>query len=143
MSDFVKKEKYQGVFEGSEVSFNREWGGHRFTDEECERLCNGEEIEIHDLVSKNTGKKYGVTGRLTHQTYKDHPFVGFERTGFASSDSVPSAFCGHTFTDDEVVALESGMELSLKGLVSKKGKVFDATLKFGEKEDGTKGIILC
>lgn len=142
MSDYVKKEKYSGMMDGEAVSFNREWGGHRFTDEECERLCNGEEIEVQGLISKKTGKPYGIRGRLTHQQYNGHDFVGFERTGFANNDSIPSSFCGHTFTDTEIAQLEDGLELSLTGLVSKQGNTFDATLKYGLKDDGRKGLIL-
>lgn len=141
MADYPKKEKYSGTLDGEPVSFNREWGGHRFTDEECERLCNGEEIEVQGLVSKKTGKPYGIKGRLTHQEYNGHPYVGFERTGFASNDSMPAEFCGHTFTDAERSQLEAGNEVSFTGLVSKAGKVFDATLKYGVKDDGRKGFI--
>ena len=81
-SQFPQKEKYQGTFKGKTVSFNRTWGGHRFTDDECEALCNGEEITITGLTSKS-GSTYGVKGKLKKQSFNGHPFYGFEKTDFA------------------------------------------------------------
>lgn len=141
MSDFANKEKYEGIFCGESVRFNRVWSGHRFTDDECERLCNGEEITVTGLVGKS-GKPYGVVGKLTHQTYNGHPFVGFERTGFANTPRIPDTFCGHDFTDREKLELEAGTEIYCDGLVSKKGSTFNAYISYGEKEDGSTGLIL-
>lgn len=79
-----QKEKYTGTWKKKQVSFNRVWGGHRFTDEECAALCRGESITVEHLQSKS-GSEYGVTGHLAKQIYKGHSFVGFERTGFLDS----------------------------------------------------------
>lgn len=137
----VEKEKFTGMWNGKAVSFTREWSGHRFTDEECEALCNGEEIEVLGLTSK-TGKTYGVTGKLTEQTYNGHKFIGFERTGFAgdSNQTAKADRCsgvwngenisfkrdwgGHHFTDEECEALLAGKEIEILGLVSKAGKPY-------------------
>lgn len=131
-----EKEKYEGVWNGKTVRFNREWSGHRFTDEECELLCSGAEITITGLVSKTTGNTYGVKGKLSNQEYNGAKFVGFERTGFADQfDGVPAAWCGHTFTDEEKRKLEAGEAIVCKGLKSKKtGKTFDATLEYSTAE---------
>ncbi|MGN0240262.1 MAG: DNA topoisomerase, partial [Candidatus Weimeria sp.] len=42
------KEKYTGTYKptGEEISFNVEWGGHRFTDEEITKLLDGSIIKI-------------------------------------------------------------------------------------------------
>lgn len=137
---FEKKEKYEGTWNGKSVKFTRTWGGHRFTDEECEALCNGDEIEVFGLKSK-AGKEYGVTGKLSEQSYNGHKFVGFERTGFANKPGVPNSWCKHEFTAEEKIQLEAGTAVHIEGAISKKGKVFDCDVIYGEREDGTKGII--
>lgn len=137
-----QKEKYTGVFGGSTVSFSRVWRGHRFTDEECEALCNGEDLQIFGLVSKkNPDKTYAVTGRLTHQTYNGNPFVGFEQMGYVNTPGVPSVWCKHTFTDDEIAMLEAGKSIELENCESKKGNIFSCSVSYGKKEDGSMGII--
>lgn len=138
---FEQKEKFTGTWNGKSVSFNRTWGGHRFTDEECEALCNGDEIEVWGLKSKKTGKEYGITGHLAEQTYNGHKFVGFERTGFANKEGVPDSWCTHEFTPHEKELLEDGGTVHIEGAVSKKGNVFDCDVIYGEREDGSKGII--
>lgn len=135
-----QKERATGVWNGKQVSFNREWGGHRFTDEEVDALLAGDEINILGLVSK-AGKTYGVKGKLSEQTYNGSKFVGFERTGFADSNSVQDSWCQHTFTADEKAQLEAGCTIHLDGCVSKKGNVFSCDVKFGETDRGGKGII--
>lgn len=136
-SSMAEKEKYEGKWNGKAVKFNREYAGHRFTDEECEALCNGKEIEVLGLISAKTGNTYGVKGKLSEQEYNGHKFVGFERTGFAdngSKDGVPSSWCGHKFTDDEIKSLESGCEIFVENLKSKKGSTFSANLKYDKDE---------
>lgn len=134
------KEKFTGVWNGANISFTREWGGHRFTDEECEALCNGEEIVVQGLISKS-GKPYGITGKLSKQHYNGHDFVGFERTGFANSDKVPDEWCQHKFTEDEKILLEQGKSVHIDGCVSKKGNVFSCDVTYGMTDRGNKGII--
>lgn len=76
------KEKYEGEFNGSHVSFTRVWGGHRFTDEECEKLCRGEEISFD---AGKDGKSWEVSGKLAEQTYNGHKFIGFLRNDVPAS----------------------------------------------------------
>ena len=138
--NITEKEKYEGKWNGKAVKFTRTWRGHRFTDEECEALCRGEEIEVLGLVAKS-GKTYGVVGKLTNQTYNEHKFVGFEQMGFANAQGVPDEWCGHKFTDEEKNSLEAGLEVYIEGCVSKKGNAFSCNVKYGERDNGTKGII--
>lgn len=136
-------ERCTGKWKGEEISFKREWRGHRFTDSECKDLLAGKEIQIFGLKSsKSPGKTYGVRGKLTTQTYKGHEFVGFESLGFASEDKVPDSWCKHKFTDDEKIMLESGKKITIEDAVSaKSGRVFSCDVSYGERDDGTKGII--
>lgn len=137
---FEEKEKYEGTWQGKPVKFTRTWGGHRFTDEECEALCNGDEIEVFGLKSK-AGKEYGIVGKLSEQTYNGHKFVGFERLGFANKQGVPDSWCKHEFTEEEKLQLEAGTKVHIEGAISKKGNVFSCDVIYGEREDGSKGII--
>lgn len=136
-----EKEKAEGIWSvtGQAVKFNRVYSGHRFTDNEVVQLLAGEEISIFGLISAKTGNPYGVTGKLTEQEFKGHKFVGFERTGFAndaSAGGVPKAWCGHTFTEEERQSLESGCEVFVNNLVSKKtGNTFSAKLTFDKNEN--------
>ena len=142
------KEKYSGTWNGKQVSFTREWSGHRFTDEECEKLLQGDEIEITDCVSSKTGKTFGVHGKLENQTFNGRKFVGFKSLGFLNSNGggngrkpgIPEVFCEHKFTEDELDALEAGKEIFVEGLVSKKQNVFKAYLSYGKKDDGRMGL---
>lgn len=141
---YPQKEKFEGTWKRKKVSVNRVYCGHRFTDEECKDLLAGKEIEILGLKSQSTGKEYGVRGKLSKQTYNGHEFVGFERLGFATggASSIPEKFCEHVFSEDEMALLEAGKPVAIEGFVSKKGSVFNAKIRYGEREDGRKGIII-
>lgn len=138
----VQKERVTGKWKRKEVTISREWSGHRFTDEELEKLFAGEEIEIFGLVSKSTGKTYGVRGKLANQEYNGRKFVGFERTGFASENKgIPDVWCQHKFTEDEKILLEQGKSVEIDGCVSKKGNVFSCKVHYGKNDRGQMGII--
>lgn len=137
---FPQKEKYEGIWNGREVSFSREYCSHRFTDEECEKLCAGETIEVSDFVSSKTGKKFAAVGKLEDQEYNGHNFVGFKPDFSAKTDSIPGQLCGHTFTAPELKALENGESVHIDGAVSKAGKKFNCDVTWGKKDDGTMGF---
>lgn len=143
------KEKYSGKWKGKQISFTREWSTHRFTDEECERLLNGEEIVIDDLVSQS-GKPYAIRGKLENQTYNGHKYVGFKNLGFVNNNSggdqripgFPMKFCEHEFTEDELDQIADGKEILVEGLVSKKQSVFSALISYGKTDRGTMGLVM-
>lgn len=131
--EFVKKEKYEGKWNGEDISFTRVWGGGRFTDDQCEALLRGEEVSLMGLTNKN-GAEYGVKGKLARQSYNGHEYVGFEKISFISPDVLPPIFLEHKFTDAERADLEAGKEIMIKGFKSKKtGKTFDAKTSFKKK----------
>ena len=74
--------KFYGTFQGrgknkgKEVGFKREWGGHKFTDAECEALLAGKEVSF-EAMSKS-GNPYTAKGKLAQQTYKGRKFWGFK-----------------------------------------------------------------
>lgn len=60
-----QKEYYEGYYENQPILFDRMFRGYRFTNEECQALCQGEWLEVHNL--QNGMVLYGVRGSL----YKD------------------------------------------------------------------------
>ena len=127
MAEFKQKEKYTGEYKGQTISFNREWSGHRFTDAECEALLKGNEIII-EAVSKKTGKKFSVAGKLGEGFYEGKAFISFQPD--FDKKIVPISFCGHVFSNKERKTLEDGKTLLLTDLKSKKGDDFTANLTF-------------
>lgn len=65
-------EMYQGVWKGIPVNFERVFRGYRFSDEECEALCQNEMIQVHGI--ERNGVKYSVIGSL-----KEDMFAGFSQ----------------------------------------------------------------
>lgn len=78
---YKKKEKVQGVWKDQEISFSRSFGGEEFTDDEINKLLNGESISI--TRKKKDGKSYTATGKLKEKTYKKKKFIGFDVEKFS------------------------------------------------------------
>lgn len=70
-------EYYSGRFHRKDIRFKRVWGGHRFTDQECEQLLSGEIISF-DAVSTKSGNTYTATGKLAKQEFNGREFYGFK-----------------------------------------------------------------
>ena len=64
-----------GTWQGKSVRFKRTWATHIFTDEEAEKLLNGEKITIGAANKK--GKPFSVSGSLAELEYKGHKYIGF------------------------------------------------------------------
>lgn len=137
-NNMENKEYYTGDWNGEkDIKFNRNFRGHRLTDQECEDLLAGKTIEILGLVAKS-GSTYGVNAKLNHLEYNGRKYIGVEQLGFVNSgntdqDGIPNSWCGHKFSDDEKKELKSGCEVFVEGLKGKSGKVFSAYLKYDEK----------
>ena len=131
MADFVQKEKYTGEFNGQTVSFNREWSGHKFTDAECEALLAGSEIII-EAVSKKTGNKFSVCGKLDQGMYNGKSFYAFQPD--FNKKIIPITLNGHVITNKEREALEKGKEILIQDFISKTNNQYAALVTFDEKE---------
>ena len=128
-----QKEKYSGIWNGREVRFNREVRGYRLTDDECERLLDGNLITLH--LTSRAGKPYSCSGILSDMEYNGHKYVGVEVL------FIPDHWGGHTFTDAEKKALAYGKEVLASDCISKRtGKKYSVRLSFGE-ENGQMRII--
>lgn len=136
MPEFVEKEKYQGLFNGKEVKFNRVWSNYRFSDEECEALLAGEEICIKP-TSKKTGKPYDCYGRLEEQMFTSNDGKQIKFYGFKPDfNRIPDQFNGHIFSEEEKKALKDGDTLYCVDLFSQKtGKNYSAYLRY-DKDKG-------
>lgn len=151
MMDSGEKEKCEGTWNGKDIKFNRTWSGHRFTDEECEKLLAGEEIEIE--ATSKAGKAFRVRGKLAEQTFNGRKFVGFEKTDFVGGSgggADDSDYCrgtwngreirfkknfrGHVFTDEECKALLAGESVEVRGLKAKSGGTYGVHGKLAEME---------
>lgn len=140
---YAKKEKCTGIWKGKQTSFNREFRQHRFTDEECKQLLDGEEITI-EAVSKD-GNKFKCKGVLAEQSFENEkkeliPFVGFKITGFVDTPrqkgEVPYKWCDHVFTAEERKKLAEGGSVTNKKFYSKnKGSFFEATIRWVADRD--------
>lgn len=134
MADMEQAERFEGTWAvtGEDVRPKRVWSGHRFTDEECEKLLAGEEITI-EATSAKTGKAFKCKGKLANLEYNGNAYVGFDRTEFVN-DGVPNSWCNYKFTDDEKKDLEAGKTVTSSKFVGKSGKAFKAKVKWDPKE---------
>lgn len=132
--EYIQKEKTEeDVYAptGEKISFNRSWGGHRFTDEEVALLFAGERISFK-AISSTSGKTYTAMGMLGKRKYKGK---GKEFWGFQLDErEFPDSYLGHTFTEEERDILLNGKrghdKIRVEDFISKKGKRFAATVSF-------------
>lgn len=133
------KEKVSGNWDGREVSFKRIWGGYRFTDEEVQKLLNGETVAFQ--MKNKDGDICDVTGRLADLVYNGQKYVGFDKLTFVNTNPEKQrkeedyytgifkkkeirfhrVFGGYRFTDEECQRLLAGEEIEVHDLQGKKG----------------------
>lgn len=131
-------ERCIGTWNGTNVSFKREWGGHRFSDDECSALLAGGKISFE--ATTKDGNNYTVTGGLAEQEYQGKKYIGFKADASqaaASPDrysgvwngenvSFKRIWSGHTFTDDECQRLCAGEVITIEAISSKTGQPYTA-----------------
>lgn len=144
-----QKEKATITFNGVPSAISREWGGHRFTDDEVDTLAKGEAITF---TFTKDGRELQVTGALAEQEYKGKSFIGFKPSSFHDPNrvekekfeatapdgrnvSVTREWGGHRFTDEEVKALVNGETITF--IIHKNGD--DVTVKGSLAEQEYKG----
>lgn len=66
-----QKEYFEGFYQDKMILIDRNFRGHRLSDEECQALCMGEWIEIHNLSMNAVA--YGVRGKLERDFLTKHP----------------------------------------------------------------------
>jgi DNA topoisomerase-3 len=137
----VRKERAQGAWTktGETVAFAREWGGHRFTDDEVARLLAGETIDFS--AKSTTGRTYEVFGQLAEGSFKGRKYVGFQKLGFGRRDAdgnalPPASWCHYSFTQEEIDRLMAGEGVESSDFVSAKGNRFQCKVFFREEKRG-------
>ena len=135
----AQKERAKGTWGTREVAFAREWGGHRFSDEEVGKLLAGETIDFR--ATSQQGKTYDVFGKLGEGTFKGKKFVGFQKLGFGRRDASgevlpPKEWCKHVFTSTEIQKLAAGEAIEASDFVSSRGNTFACKVSFKEEKKG-------
>lgn len=129
-----QREKAGGTYvpTGQEVSFNADWGGHKFTPDEISSLLNGDMIEI-TAISKKDGSEHQVKGALKEQEYKGHKFWGFKMDDSCPPDKYEGLYKGrkkirfkktwggHEFTLEEAEKLLNGDTIEITAISKKDG----------------------
>lgn len=135
MTDEVK-EKVSGIFAptGEEVTFNRQWSTHTFTDEEVDELLSGGVVQF--TANGQTGE-YLVAGRLGEGRFpgkdgKEVTFFGFQKDNSLVRDpnkaygnwkgqdiSFKKQWSSHVFTDDEITKLLADESITFDYVTSK------------------------
>lgn len=140
-----QKEKAGGIHAptGETVTFNREWGGCKFTDAQVADLLAGKTITIQ-AISATSKKPYKVEGALGAGTYKGKPFWGFQRKEAGSytiaTAPFPEEWSGYKFTKTDEANLRKGAKIKIKAISAKTKKPFDADVTFELTEyQGNKG----
>jgi DNA topoisomerase-3 len=148
----VEKDTVTGLYkpQNIEITFNRAFSGHTFTDDEVARLLAGEEISFE--ATSSAGRPYNAVGSLQAQAFKGHKFWGFAlKQSDCPPDKVEGVYApkrktirfkkewgGHTFTDAEIKELLAGKTISFPA-VSKGGSTYTAKGKLAEQTyNGTK-----
>lgn len=145
MSNFPEKEKVEGVWNGENVRFNREWSGHRFSDEEVKLLLEGQTISI--TATSSSGKPFDCSGKLEKQEYNGNEFVGFKAHFENKTNDADYAqgvwngqnvrfkknWRGHELSDVEIQTLLAGKEIVVR-LVSKAGKPYSVSAHLAKQE---------
>lgn len=137
----VQKDKAQGVWKGQMIKFNKEWSGHKFTDDEIKDLLAGKIIKIK-AVSK-AGNDYEVMGQLAEGEFNGNKFVGFKPDFNAVDKNDPylfhgkpwnHVFSGHQFTESEMKKLVAGEVIEITATSKKTGNEYTVSGQLKESE---------
>lgn len=73
-----KKDYIYGEFDGRRVGFKNEFSGHKFTQDEADKLFAGETVELSDCIKRETGKAFTkpINVKLGEKTYNGKTFIG-------------------------------------------------------------------
>lgn len=119
------KEQATGLFRkiGKIISFNRVFGSYRFSDEEVERLLNGEVITFPQLNGRT------MSGDLQEQEYK-----GFRYFGLKLKNTIPNIISDVALSPYQIQQLEAGKEIYVQGLYSKvKSRHYNAFIRWNKE----------
>lgn len=112
-------EKAIGVWNGETVKIAVQHAGHRFTQDELDRLFAGETVSFEGLDFNRNPMPVSV--KLANMVYNGKPYVGFQDAAYfygkfnGSEIKFKRTFMGYQFSDAECNSLLAGAELSFTG----------------------------
>lgn len=130
----IEKEKAEGEYvpTGEKVSFNREWNGYAFSDQEVQKLLQGEVITIEGK-NPTSGNPYRAEGKLAKGKYKGNIFWGFKRLEAdaytAQTAPFPLEWSGYKFTPNDQARLRAGEKIKIKA-ISKSKNPYEVEVTF-------------
>lgn len=138
MAERKQKELAKGKYKGKNITFNRVWAKHRFTDDEVKKLLADETIHIE--AKKKNGETFECDGKLQKQTFNGYEFWGFGMIQYPDKEKATGIFKGekiefnrvwgtHRFTDDEVKKLLADEEITFKAKTKNGVSEFECTGK--------------
>ena len=123
----MSRETFEGVFNGVNVSVFREFGNHRFSDEECETLLNGGWVKFQ--AESRSGREYEAVGHLVLDGKYARFALDYNKAPVELL--VPDEWSGHQFSEQEKHTLATGGTVYCTDLVSSKtGKWFSGEVVF-------------
>lgn len=135
-------QKIEGVFKptGQKVKFSDGFGEHKFTQDEIDKLLNGETIQFKYKTYTEKGKladreKYGF-GFAGNAVFPKKPTYTGTYTATNETVEIPKEFAGHALTQNDADRLFNGETISFKA-TSKRGKKYTARIKL-KKQAGYK-----
>lgn len=143
-------ERVMGTWDGETVKIPASHAGHRFTQDELDRLFGGSTVTFEGQdFNKNP---VSLTVRLAHMTYEGKPYVGFQDMAYCygafggKEIKFRRTFMGHAFSDAECekllagetlefeAAMKDGTKQTLKGKLEKQ-KTSSGTVFYGVKAE--------
>lgn len=119
------RERFDVEYEGEQASIFRDFGGHRFTDGECEAFRRGDVVMFK--AEKKAGGFYTAVMKLGRN---DRGYIGTILDFDLDPNYAESAFwCGYTFDEDECRRLLDG-EVVQGHFTWKSGKESDCGCEF-------------
>ena len=110
----------EGVYKGQQIKFKNSFSDHKYTEDEINKLLNGESIYI--IITNKNGKQVAVRIKLIqyqNDYYKAHP----------DFEVPPVYWAGHNFTVEEIEHLHMGRSLNTN-LISSKGNIYPAEIRW-------------
>ncbi|MDR0899907.1 MAG: type IA DNA topoisomerase [Lactobacillaceae bacterium] len=142
-----KVEKTEVVFNDKKVQIPKTWSGHTFTEDEFEKLLDGQTIKVTAKSSK-TGRNFEANIHIGEEVYKGKKQTKIipeflESSTKADGDKIQAVIDGkeisykkkwgtHTFTEEEIKSLSAGQTITFESK-SRYGKTSTISGKIAEQ----------
>jgi len=110
----------EGIYKGQQIKFKNSFSDHKYTEEEIENLLKGNAIYVIYTGSKGPAAARIKLVQYQNDYYKAQP----------EFDTPPVFWFGHEFTIKEIEQLHMGNILEHAQLISSKGNIYVADLRW-------------